>query len=65
MNRDGGLIHEFIRMLSDPAEAKSPLKTMLYQIRWSVLENEIRRFVPGLGGKKKKKRQMNIRVRFY
>lgn len=24
MNRDGCLIHEFIHMLSDPAEAKSP-----------------------------------------
>lgn len=29
MNRDGCLIHECIHMLSDPAEANSPLKTLL------------------------------------
>lgn len=43
----------YSRRFCDPGEAKSPLKRCFDRSRrrWNVLENEIRRFVPGVGGK--------------
>lgn len=53
MNRDGGLIHEFIHIFYDDRETKSPMKTWLWQIKAVIkyVENEIRRFVPDLDDK--------------
>lgn len=54
MKRDGCFIHEFIQVVSVIPEKPNPNREPYFdrsRRRRNVLENEIRRFVPGLGGK--------------